>query len=120
MSIDKDPTPPNDSQICGLERLKGQDVPTDLKPDQAKAIIGLLQADVVERENRNKYRFPFAIGFGIVGIIWLSTIATIIFLDGSSVLDVDEKVILGLLGTSIVNVLAPAHLIAKYLFPGQV
>ena len=74
-----------------------------------------------EYEQRNKNRYGYANIFIRIAIGWLAFVGIIVLansVDGCP-FSISDEVIMVLLGTATVNVLAPAVLLAKYLFRNQ-
>ena len=94
-----------DSQVLELER-----VATRKESALAKEI-----------EEKNKKRYKYADAFMKISVSWLVFVACATAASGIHYIkfSLSDAVLLSLIGTSIVNVLAPAVLLAKYLFPNQ-
>jgi len=74
-----------------------------------------------EIEQRNAKRYKYANYFMIAAFSWLLFVAIIVLvsrIEGSP-LSLSDTVLVALLTTATVNVLAPAFLLAKYLFHSQ-
>ena len=63
-------------------------------------------------------RKKYARYFVAISSLWLVFVAIVIFLDAWSIFSfaLGENVLIALLGTATLKVLAPAYLVAKYLF----
>ena len=74
-----------------------------------------------EHEQRNKKRYSYANIFIRIAVGWLVFVGIIVLANGfdGSPISISDKVIMMLLGTATANVLAPAILLAKYLFRNQ-
>lgn len=73
-----------------------------------------------EKEQKNEQRKEYANKFITIAVCWLIFIGIIIVANGIHFwFSVDNIIILALLGTSLVNILAPAVLLAKYLFKDE-
>ena len=89
-----------------LERA-GRELDHDLKRNKLEHLKLLLN----QRQEFAKYFFRLALG-------WLLFVAAVILLNGFSFagFSMSDAVLMFLLGTGTVNVLAPAYMVAKYLF----
>ena len=83
----------------------------------AEVRVAYTQAD--EPNNRIKQRKFFTKVFVGLAITWLGLVLTVVILDGCSSVPLEQgdAVILALLGTGTAHAIAPAFLVAKYLFP---
>ena len=74
-----------------------------------------------EIEQRNDKRYTYANIFVGIALGWLIFVGLIVLLSGLDIipLSLSDTAIVTLLGTATVNILAPAILLAKYLFNNQ-
>ena len=116
--------PPNEAQPSDeLARLRAveptaRDVQVDsLQQEEAR----LARAVADEHEDRNKKRYGYANIFIWIAVGWLIFVGLIVVANGfqGCPFSLHDRVVMLLLGTATVNVLAPAGLLAKYLFRNQ-
>ncbi len=103
----------------GLQNVESDRSEEKLRKERAEADK---EAELAKKEKqKNTYRIPYLLFSGGVALIWLLFTAFLIYqsgLDNSSV-NVDDRVLIAMLGTAFVSLYAPLHVIAKYLFNGQ-
>ena len=111
--------PPNEAQpkdeFAGLRAVE----PTARDTKQLERHQGRLAgAAADEHEDRNKKRYRYANFFVGIALGWLVFVGLIIIANGFKdfPFSLSDRVIMLLLGTATINVLAPAVLLAKYLF----
>jgi len=77
------------------------------------------QTELNQKEKqKNKYRIPFALGYGLVAMLWLGFTAYVIVESGSTMPKflVDYRVMIAMLGTGFGALYTPLRVLAKFLF----
>ena len=81
----------------------------------------LLAGRVKKQQQKNDYRFTFAISSGVVAVIWLAFTGVLIYQSGleKPCVDVDYRVLIAMLGAGFATIYTPLRILAKYLFNGH-
>ncbi len=71
-----------------------------------------------KEQQRNKLRFPFALGYFVIAVLWLVFTGYVIFEGGRDdpLTSVDYRIILAMLGIGLGALYAPLRIFAKFLF----
>ena len=117
-------------EIEEVLKLLNEDKDLDVDPEEKDDDNSISESDslnIIERKQDIKAKKKYAKEFISLAKCWLVFIGTVIVLNSlsydSTIFDwislsfsISDTVILALLGTSLVNVLTPAFLVANYLF----
>lgn len=112
------PAPPEEESTNDRER---QVSPREMFKKRTEIDDEIRETRLEELRDKIKLKREYANRFLTIAQWWLIFVGWIILLNGAwqitqSVTLVSNSVLLALLGTSLVNVLAPAYLITKHLF----
>ena len=113
------PVPPTDSHGQDQPRSMSYDLPLPQKDSIREKEYGNWLDTKAERERqRNKFRIPFAIGYGVVAILWLLFTGYVIFQSGLNdpLISVDYRIVIAMLGTGVGALYAPLRILSKFLF----
>ena len=116
--------PPSEAQASGefanlraVEPTARDEQTAELEQQEAR----LARALADEQDDKNKKRYHYANIFVWIALGWLIFVGLIVISTGFAdcPFSLSDRVVMLMLGTATVNVLAPAILLAKYLFSNQ-
>lgn len=123
--IDKIKAP--DGAVCPVPTEKGQDElsPSDiefakqaeLETKEMECAVELKRQRIKDVEQDRRERRGYAYRIFCLIVVWLWGLAMIVMMDGAMMLDISDKVLIGLITGTSVNVIGLMAIVAKYLFP---